>query len=200
MGAMDLDAVEACLLSADCGGHKVFYQRMDFGCRQGARAGLLIHRGAYRCCLDQVSGGSHARVMQLQYGNTIVSFDLCRQSGKTRQVLVAEHTELARETLADGLHMGSAGHGETKPAPGAQGKPLKLLVRKHAIVVTLQVCEGRQHEAVLHVRAVTEAQGFEQFAHWDFLDLENGNTSGWFGCDTKAILTPMVSRGELDVF
>ncbi|UCH26531.1 MAG: hypothetical protein JSV66_02470, partial [Trueperaceae bacterium] len=41
-------------------------------------------------------------------------------------------------------------------------QPTKLLVREHTVLVALRVGERGQHEAIFHVRPMTEGKRFQQ--------------------------------------
>ena len=87
-----------------------------------------------------------------------VLVDRFGEAGKSWQVLVVEDTELAREALTDRLDMGCAGHGQAEAAFGPHCEPSELVVTERAVRVALQIRERRQHEAVLHGRAMGERE------------------------------------------
>ena len=91
--------------------------------------------------------------------------DARRETCGPFEVLVAEHADLAREALARLLHMRSGGDHERETAGRTHRDPAIFVIGKGAVGMTLQVCERRQHEAVIHGGAARERQRFEQLLH-----------------------------------
>jgi len=126
---MHLDAIEAGGLGPLGGQDEILHQRPDLAGAQGPGAGLLIGRGAIRLLADQRRRRPHARMVQLHHGDAVLGLDGGGHARQSRQMVVGKSPELARETLAGGLDVGGAGHGQPKTARGAHLQPLEFIVR-----------------------------------------------------------------------
>src|SRR5487761_2793812 len=163
--AVQLDAVEPGLFRAQRSRDEVRDQLLHLGVRQAARARLRVGGRAYRCATDQFRGSAHAGVMQLHDGDALLCLDRTRQAPQSRKVIVRPDAQLPGETFSDRLHVGGAGHRQTEAALRAHDEPAEFLFGQAAVFIALAICQGSQHEAVLHGRPVAETQRVQQMRH-----------------------------------
>ena len=154
--AVQLHAVETGLFRTHRSRDEVRDQLLHLGVRQPARAGLLVGGWTYRCATDQFRGRTHAGVMQLRDGDALLCLDRTRQAPQSRNVIVRPDAQLPGESFSDRLHVRGAGHRQTEAALRAHGEPAEFLFGQSAVFMALPVCQGSQHEAVLHGRPVAE--------------------------------------------
>ena len=164
MCAVRFDAVEAGALRALCGGDEIVAQLLDLGQRQGARAGLCIVGRTHRRA-DEVLRRAVAGVVQLGGSDRTLRLDVAGQAREALEVLVAENAQLTGKSLADRLDVGRARHREPEPARRAHGQPVEFLVGQAPVRMALLVRQRRQHETVLHGRAVRERKRLEKLVY-----------------------------------
>lgn len=86
--------------------------------------------------------------MQLSDRDRAGGVDVTGETGETRELVIAPHAELAGETLANGLHVRSAGHCQPEAAVGSKRQPAVLVVREGSVVVALLIGQRSEHEVI----------------------------------------------------